>query len=105
MNIPPRAQMRRVKGFKMAAGSVLCCRPGPLGNPFTDADRHVAVEKFEEWAREALGKTFDRITPEQRRFCDAWRAHVRTATKLYCYCNIAQACHVDVFRKLLREGY
>ena len=105
IHVPPRAQFRRVKGWRMVEGGVLCCRPGPLGNPFKTGDSLADCEAFDAWAREALGRTFDRITPEQRRFVDAWRDRVRKATTLYCACRIDQTCHVDKMRQMLREGY
>lgn len=106
MTIPPRAQQRRIKGFKIVPGGVCCTRPGPLGNPFPLVEgesRQDCVDSFERWAR----RLFKNRVPTndcERAFLDAW-PRVKAATKLYCFCRIDQPCHVDVIRKLLKEGY
>lgn len=122
--IPPRAQFRRVLGFKMAPGGVLCSRPGALGNPFRLIDpRHHPVFKegqrltgfafddpedvlkaFRKWAVQAIKWQPVRLTVAQRQFKAAW-PKVKKASKLYCFCRIDQPCHVDVIRDLLRNGY
>ncbi len=102
--------MRRVKGFRKPAGSVLCTRPGPLGNQFfitgpngEGENRQAAVDAFERWARAVL-KNRVPINDTERKFLKAFDA-AKTATKLLCYCRLDQACHVDRIRLLIQEGY
>lgn len=102
--IPTRAQMRRVRGFRMGPGGVLCCRPGALGNPFNSGDRWKDLKRYEKWVRKTLNTPYSQLDKQQMMFVDAWNERVRTATKLFCFCRIDQPCHVDVMRKLLQEG-
>lgn len=98
--------MRRVKGFRKPPGSILCTRPGPLGNPFfitEGEDRQDAVDAFERWAR-AILKNRVPINDTERKFLKAFDA-AKSATKLLCYCRLDQACHVDSIRKLIQEGF
>lgn len=106
MTAPPRAQMRRIKGYRKPPGSLLCTRPGPLGNPFPVGewdDRFAAVEQFESWARSVL-KSKVPLNETERKFREAFE-RAKSATKLLCYCRISQPCHVDVLRRLIEEGF
>ncbi len=103
MTAPPRAQFRRVKGWRMVPGGVLCFRPHPLSNPFPveDFGRAEAVERFQFWARAVL-KAKRPLNKRWQRFRDAFH-EAKAATKLYCFCRIDQPCRVDVLRRLMLE--
>ena len=103
---PPRAQFRRVKYFRKPPGSMLCARPGPLGNPFRVGEGECpfeAVEQFERWARTVL-KAKVPLNETERKFREAFE-QAKQATKLLCYCRLDQPCHVDVMRRLIEEGF
>jgi hypothetical protein len=99
-----RAQFRRVLGWRMDTGGVLCARPGPLGNPFSDGPPFADVGAFETWARTALSTPRESLDFKQLRFVEAFHKAKR-ATKLYCFCRIDQPCHVDAIRRLMTETF
>jgi hypothetical protein len=91
---PRRIQLRRCRGWRKPANTVVVARPTRWGNPFkADAPeagrtRAWAVEQFKGWASNN----------------PAWVAAARTelhGRNLACWCPIGEPCHADVLLALV----
>jgi uncharacterized protein DUF4326 len=89
--MPVRIQRKRVKGFKLPAGSRFCGRPTKYGNPFRVGryGRVLALELFDAMlANHELRKQYKYPTDEQI------REELR-GRDLSCWCEVDEDCHVS----------
>jgi hypothetical protein len=89
---PRRIQVRRIKGWRLPAGSVYVGRPTRFGNPFRVAEhgRAEAIRRFEEWLRQ----------PGGAEILTRARAELR-GRHLACWCRLDEPCHGDVLLRLV----
>jgi len=127
MIVPQRIQLRRVKGWRMPANTVVVARPSMLGNPFVvtkEPTKHPTwsvhyvpnprvdigpggfVDDFEtrEEAIECAVDTYREWATEGRNhylrvlyFIDS---HKLSGKNLGCWCPLVQPCHADVLLEL-----
>jgi hypothetical protein len=114
--MPRRLQRKRTKGFKLPEGTVVCTRPGVLGNPFVGDSAISAYRAMLDgtlWSETCggfydedkcynelyfIGTTrlsIDRCEEYDRDKILARIAEVR-GMNLACYCGLNDPCHVDV---------
>jgi hypothetical protein len=89
MNRPHRIQLRRTKGWRKPANTVVVSRPTKWGNPFPidpRTSREICVEKFNHWLR---------LDPKGIALAAAARHELR-GQNLACWCPLDQPCHADV---------
>ena len=114
MTPPIRIQLKRTRGWRMPAGTVRCCRPGILGNPFQHPDPTEAVKAYRRLCTDG-DKSFA-MSPDGLRFASSahqvclsprWPQVLRTellprirGRNLGCWCAPGAACHVDVLLEL-----
>lgn len=87
---PYRFQIRRVKGWKKPANSMIVARPGQWGNPFPineKCSRDESVAKFDKYLQ-AMDPT------EREEFLAPLRGK-----NLGCWCRLSDKCHADVLLK------
>jgi hypothetical protein len=93
---PRRIQLRRKRGWRKPANTVVVSRPGKWGNPFVvTADYPVesAVRDYEQWLTgDAKGM----------QTLAAAKAELR-GRNLACWCRPGWPCHADVLLKLVNE--
>lgn len=89
---PRRIQLRRVKGWRLPANTVVVARPGRWGNPFPIQpgfrDRATALALYAQLINE-LGEPF--------------RAEVRrhlAGRNLACWCPLDVPCHADLLLEI-----
>ena len=106
MTKPTRIQRKRTKGWRAPEGTVMCTRPGPLGNPWRvtcsgkqwivvwpegKEDRYptkalatrMALHMFRMWLRYPMARA-------------RFRVATRGAQHLACWCALGSPCHVDI---------
>ena len=94
---PKRIQLKRTKGWKMPANTVVVSRPSRFGNPFklTDVgingDRAECVRVYEAFLMKAG-------TEQLKSFLEPLRGK-----NLACWCPIGAACHADVLLRIANE--
>lgn len=92
--MPRRIQLRRQKGWRKPAGSVVVARPSRWGNPFKigeNLDRVSAIAAFRAWLL------------EPHRTEGPSLAEVRCALRdrdLACWCSLDEPCHADVLLEI-----
>jgi hypothetical protein len=96
--MPRRLQLSRKKGWRKPPNSVVCTRPGPLGNPFrVDTYGHdVAVQMFDDWIEGRLPPSAE--APEHlRQRILALIPTLRDKDYLLCWCPRRATCHCDTY--------
>jgi hypothetical protein len=112
--MPERIQLRRTKGWRMPANTVVVSRPSAFGNPWTIAAAREAgysaddaqlrawcVSLFREW----LGDNPRSLTRMLKDGEELKRRLVRRLPELRgknlaCWCPLDQPCHADVLLEL-----
>jgi hypothetical protein len=87
---PKRIQLRRTKGWRLPANTVVVSRPSRWGIPHRIEawhDRAKALGKYRRYAGNALT-----INPN-------WLEPLR-GKNLACWCRLDQSCHADVLLEL-----
>jgi len=87
---PHRVQLRRSKGWKMPADTRKVDRTTRWGNPFRDADRRLAVERFEAWLA------------QQPALIEQAKAEL-AGRNLACWCPLGGPCHADAWLRLIND--
>lgn len=93
--MPTRVQLRRTKGWRKPAGTVVVARPSRWGNPFRvgiDGDAAACVARYERALR--AGELAVSV------------ADVRAALAghdLACWCPLDGPCHADVLVRIANE--
>lgn len=119
MTAPQRIQLRRAKGWRKPAGTIVVARPTRWGNPYrvvTHTERDCSG-----WAVLRPDRSVIACYPNDRaalayrlavelyrnRVVGAWRPQQRDAMRaelagheLACWCPLDQPCHGDVLLKL-----
>lgn len=94
---PLRIQLRRTKGFRLPANTVVVSRPSKFGNPFKSRDGYsasLAVNDFKAWLRGDL-KINGLIPPT----LDDIRREL-AGKNLACWCKLGDACHGSVLLEI-----
>jgi hypothetical protein len=91
--MPKRIQLRRQKGWRKPAGSVVVARPSRWGNPFKigeNLDRVSAIAAFRAWLLDS------------RRTQGPSLSEIRCALRddLACWCSLDEPCHADVLLEI-----
>ena len=102
--------MRRVKvywrepGGKKRPSTKLCARDGrkaqPVGTPFYFANPYSVEDYGRQGAIERFRQDVERMDKPKR---DAWLFGLFEYSELACYCEIDEACHVDVILEYLTD--
>jgi len=87
---PTRVQLRRTKGWRKPADTVVVARPSRWGNPYRVEDQGLAA--IEYYRRDLLADAL-RVTVE-----DA-RRELR-GKNLACWCPLDRPCHADVLLEI-----
>jgi Domain of unknown function (DUF4326) len=90
---PRRIQLRRTKGWRKPANTVVVARPGKWGNPFKIESGQPAkscVEKYACWLR---------TDPQGLALTRAARRELK-GKNLACWCALGQPCHSEVLLEI-----
>lgn len=86
---PIRIQLKRTKGWRLPANTIVVSRPSKWGNPFpVNKDQNVfqAVDQYRQWLLHSEpGYIMLRIARTELR-----------GKNLACWCNLGSPCHADV---------
>lgn len=85
MTMPARIQLKRSKGWRMPANTVIVARPSKWGNPFKVG---TAAERVEKFRSRLLSQPVD-LGPLHDK-------------NLACWCRLDQPCHADVLLELAK---
>lgn len=85
---PQRIQLSRARGWRMPADTRKVDRTTRWGNPFRDADRALAVQKFERWLA------------TQPELIAAAKSEL-AGRNLACWCSLTGPCHADVWMRVI----
>lgn len=91
--MPKRIQLKRTKGWRKPANTVVVSRPSKWGNPFSieTYGRELAVEKYrQELKRSIAGGEIDLVELRGK--------------NLACWCKLNEACHADVLLELANNA-
>lgn len=91
---PERIQLRRTKGWRKPANTVVVARPGKWGN-------HIVVGEDVETAEEAV-ELFQGICVGNPGFLAMVKKELR-GKNLACWCAPGQPCHADVLLRWANE--
>lgn len=88
--MPTRVQLRRTKGWRKPAGTIVVARPSKWGNPFKITNERDAAEAVAEY------RTWVETQPELIE--DAKRE--LAGRDLLCWCRPGAPCHADVLLEI-----
>jgi hypothetical protein len=113
--MPRRIQLRRTKGWRIPANTVVVSRPSKWGNPYRlskEAEKHYADNPYEAMADaiyvpvtpEAVVNYYRRFlkTKTGRLICRDARKELR-GKNLACWCRPGAPCHADVLLELANK--
>lgn len=99
---PRRIQLRRARGWRKPADTVVVARPSVWGNPYiigADGDRATCVRRFRELLTSRDGPN---TTAVESAVLEVVRQHLSElrGKNLACWCPLDEPCHADVLLEL-----
>jgi hypothetical protein len=103
---PQRIQLRRAKGWRLPANTIVVSRPTKWGNPFIVGQHGTQAECVRLFTLLVCGywciSTDAPCADEQKRFMAHAKAHLNElrGKNLACWCRPGTPCHADVLLQI-----